>query len=159
MTQSDAAEVARSLSAGVTTVEPLLRRHGFQPADRDASKGSGGPFATIDFLKEDRALYLWLRLSSLSVRYDVRGHRLDHSSYMRELLGPAGGNLFPPHANDAVAAFAALRFDLEHFCGDFLSGDGEAYLRCWTAVKADEQRTGFQRLARIEDRLRQVRNR
>ena len=95
-----------------------------------------------------------VRGDSLSVRYELAGRELDHLSYMRELLGAAGGNRFPFYSDDLRAAFSALRYDLEHYCGDFLSGSGAEYLRCWTNAQEDSQRSGVARLARTEHELR-----
>jgi hypothetical protein len=149
------ATVVARLSAGLAELEPLLAQHGFQVSSREAGKASGGYLATADFTHAGRTLHLWLRGNSLSVRYDIDGHQLDHAAYMRELLGPGGGNQFPSYSDDAAAAFRALRHDLERLGRDFLSGRGDDYLRCWKAVNEDSARSGFQRLARIEQQMKQ----
>jgi hypothetical protein len=142
------------LSAGLADIAPVLEKHGFRLVTRDNGKGSGGYFASAEFAREGRALHLWLRRESLSVRYEIVGHELDHTEYMRELLGPGGGNRFPSYSADAGEAFAALRSDLERFAGDFLAGPGDEYMRCWKAVDEDRGLSRPQRLARIERRLR-----
>ncbi len=102
-----ALEVDSTMSAGLGELEPLLTRQGFELTKRDSGKGSGGYFATADYARDDRRLHLWLRFNSLSVRYRIGRHELDHSGYMRELLGPGGANRFPTYSNDAGAAFGA----------------------------------------------------
>lgn len=154
MAHPEASAVVARLAAGLAEVGPILSAHGFQEAARDAGKGSGGFLALADFTKGDRTLHVWLRRKSLSVHYDLRGHELSHSEYMRELLGAGGGNRFPPFADDAAQAFQALGHDLQHYCLDFLAGSGDDYLRCWRAAQEDAGRTGLQRLARIEQQLK-----
>jgi hypothetical protein len=145
---------AATLAAGLAHIAPLLEQHSFVRAGDEAGKGSGGPFATATFVKGDRHLHLWLRLDSLGVTYRLGDQELDHAALMRELLGPGGPNRFPAHAENADLAFAALRHDLERFCGDFLDGTGEAFRRCAAAAEHDAQLTGAQRLARIEQQLK-----
>jgi hypothetical protein len=154
MSHPAAAEVVTNLTAGLKQIEPLLRSHGFRLAERDAGKGSGGYLASADFVRDDRKLHLWLRLDSLGVHYTLGDRELDHSAYMRELLGPNGANHFPSYSNDVARAFEALRFDLEHFCGDFLHGAGAEFTRCWNATQQDAELTGIQRLARIERQIK-----
>jgi hypothetical protein len=154
MAHPEASAVVARLAAGLADVEPVLGQHGFRLAAQDAGKGSGGYLATADLTKGDRTIHVWLRGNSLSVRYDLGGHELAHSDYMRELLGAGGGNRFPSFADDAGQAFDALRHDLEHHCQDFLAGSGDDYLRCWKAANEDASRTGLQRLARIEQQLK-----
>jgi hypothetical protein len=145
---------AAKLAAGLNQLHPVLERHGFVRVGEETGNGSGGPFASATFANGERRLELWLRGDSLSVKYRVGVHELDHAMLMRELLGPAGPNRFPTHAEDAHAAFTALRHDLQCFCGDFLSGAGEEVRRCAVAAERASQLTGVQRLARTEQRLR-----
>jgi hypothetical protein len=148
-----AAVAGERLSAAIVEIAPSLFRHGFQLSEGEGEKGSGGHFATAAFSRADRRLHVWLRQNSLSVNYELGDHRLDHASYMRELLGPGGGNRFPSYSDDVEAAFRALRYDLEQFAGDFLSGSGDDYLRCWAAANEDSGSSGVQRLVRIGRRL------
>ena len=145
---------AAKLTAGLRQIEPLLREHGFRQAESEQGKGSGGPFATATFVRDDRELHLWLRLESLNVRYRVGETTLDHAGFMRELLGPGGPSRFPPYAEDSEAAFVALRHDLERFCADFLSGDGDEFRRCAASTDYGDTLSGTQRLARIEQQLK-----
>jgi hypothetical protein len=148
-------DAAAKLAAGLTHLEPLLERHGFRRAGDETGKGSGGPFATATFARDDRRLHLWLRADSLSVTYRLGDQELDHATLMREQLGPGGPNRFPAYAGDAGLACAALLHDLERFCGDFLAGTGDEFRRCATAAAQATQLTGVQRLARIEQQLGQ----
>lgn len=149
MTDSAAAKLA----AGLAHIAAVLEQHSFVRTGDDAGKGSGGPFATATFVKGDRQLHLWLRLDSLSVRYQLGDQELDHATLMRELLGPGGPNRFPAYAENAELAFAALRHDLERFCSDFLDGTGDEFRRCAAAAVHDAKLTGAQHLARIEQQL------
>ncbi len=55
---------------------------------------------------------------------------LTHESYMRALLGKDGGNQYPGFSDERLDGFQHLSYDLSHFCGDFLSGDGDEFKRC-----------------------------
>jgi len=148
-------------------LQPLLSRHGFRQRGVDAGWGSGGPSAETTFVRRpsvwrrlvgkeptaERTLGIWVRGTSLAVGYSVGDVGLDHARYMRELLGPAGGNHFPAFAEDVERSCEALLYDLEHFCSDFLAGDAAEFLRCATAAEAAEGLSGFQRLARTEHEL------
>jgi hypothetical protein len=140
------------MTHGLGEVAPVLERHGFKLAGRGAGKGEGGPFATADFAREDRSVHLWLR-GGLSVHYKVAGRSLDHAAYMLALLGPSGGNRFPPYLHDPLEEFRALRYDLERFCGDVLEGDGEEFLRCCSEAHARRSESGFQRVVRLDREL------
>ena len=149
-------DAAAQLAVGLANLRPLLEQHGFgQRAGEETGQGSGGPFATATFVKDDRQLHLWLRGDSLSVTYRLGEQELDHATLMRELLGPGGPNEFPAYVGDAELAFIALRHDLERFCNDFLAGTGDDFQRCATAAEHATQLTGAQRLARTERALKQ----
>lgn len=155
MVEDSVAAVVGALASGLDELALIMERHGFTVARRDSGKASGGYLASADFEKQGRKLHLWLRRDALSVRYEVDGHELEHTDYMRELLGPAGGNRFPSYSENAAEAFAALRDDLQRFGGDFLAGPGDEYMRCWRVVDEERGLSGPQRLARIERRLRE----
>jgi hypothetical protein len=149
MTDSAAAK----LVAGLATIQPLLERDGFIFTGGESAKGSGGHFATATFARDDRQLHLWLRYDSLSVTYRIGDQEIDHATLMRELLGPGGPNALPAYAEDSRLAFAALRHDLESYCGDFLGGDGDEFRRCVAVAERVKQLSGPARLARVERQL------
>jgi hypothetical protein len=112
------ADVVERLSAGLAEIAPLLEKH---------------------------ALHLWLRRESLSVRYEIAGHELDHTEFMRELLGPCGGNRFPSYWEDASKALRHC-VTISNAAGDFLAGSGDDYMRCWSAVDDDRDLSGGRQL-------------
>jgi hypothetical protein len=135
---------------GQHILEPLLTRHGFQFSPEPKGKGSGGYFVRGQFIKGDRRLEIHFRSSLGFVTYHVGALALSHEGYMRSLLGNPGGNRYPGFSNDPLDGFRGLAFDLEHFCGDFLAGDGEEFRRCVDAEAEYARLTGMAKLAQNE---------
>ena len=65
---------------------------------------------------------------------------------MRAVLGANGGNHYPGFSAERLSAFEDLKFDLEHFAGDFVLGDGVRFARHVAAGEEWRQKTGLARL-------------
>ncbi|MEN0011799.1 MAG: hypothetical protein AAGC46_00440 [Solirubrobacteraceae bacterium] len=143
------------LSDHLPDLERVIEPAGFALQTASSTEqSSGGPFEQAVFARDDRRLRLWLRRTSLSVGYSIGTASLDHAEYMRELLGPRGGNRFPAYADDASRAFEAFVSDLVDHCDDFLRGDGAAFARFAASAAATREASGFDRLRAVERRLR-----
>ena len=81
------------------------------------------------------------------VTYQIGSLSLTHDAYMRALLGRGGGNKYPGFSNDPLHGFRHLRYDLSHFCGDFLNGSGEEFERCVVKAHEQEKIKGFKALS------------
>lgn len=121
------------LTKGVQILEPLLRSSGFRFRFGRSGAGSGGRFASGEFVRKDRRLELHFRYSLGLVRYHVDQESASHESYMRE-LNVWDQCQYPGFSDNPMDAFAALAHDLS-FADDFLDGSG-AVLRQAAAKKA-----------------------
>jgi hypothetical protein len=116
------------LLKGVRILDPVLTPLGFEFHLESAGKGSGGYFASATYRKDDRTLELHFRESLGLVTYHIGSAALDHETYMR-LLGVYGENQYPDFPSDPLESFKHLAADLQSYCSDFLSGDGEEFVR------------------------------
>jgi hypothetical protein len=112
---------------GVRILDAELVPLGFEFMFRGKGKGSGGLFATGDFIRDDRRLELHFRASLGLVRYHVGSRNAAHEIYMRE-LGVWSECHYPGVSDDPLAAFHDLAHDLK-FAGDFTAGNATALLR------------------------------
>ncbi len=115
------------LRAGVTVIATVLLPHGFRFVFRESGSGSGGPFASGEFVRGDRRLELHLRQSLDLVRYHLGSHSASHEYYMKE-LGEWPRCDYPGFHNDPVDPFERLAHDLK-FAGEFMSGNARLLLR------------------------------
>lgn len=118
-----------SLRAGCAILNPIMTRHGFTFVEGLSGKGSGGNFASGQYVRDTRILELHFRYSLGLVTYHLAESTVSHLSYMRELLGNAGGNKYPGYSEEPLDGFRGLAFDLENFANDFLTGSGEVLVR------------------------------
>jgi hypothetical protein len=113
---------------GLVLLQPVLGRAGFVFVGAAARKGSGGAFASGDFVRGDRRLELHFRYSLGLVTYHVREHMLSHEAYMRALGVPPTDNQYPGYSNDPLDGFRHLAADLTQFGTEFLYGDAAVLL-------------------------------
>jgi hypothetical protein len=118
----------KMLRAGCEILDPVMNSHGFRFAPGWSSCGSGGYFASGDYVREDRRLELHFRLSLGLVAYHICDVSVSHDDYLRALTKGAGGNQYPGFSDDPLDGFRHLAHDLQKFCGDFLAGGGEVLL-------------------------------
>jgi len=131
---------------GCEILYPVMQRHGFVFKRGASGRGSGGTFVSGYYAREDRRLDLHFRYSLGLVTYRIGSLSISHESYMRALLGKGGGNRYPGFSDDPLEGFRGLKFDLEHFCSDFLYGSGEEFGRCVEHAREQERLSGFKRL-------------
>jgi len=114
------------LLAGAEILAPVLRPHGFVFKLEVHDKGSGGPFASGAYCKDNRRLELHFRYSLGMVSYHIGPDSLDHETYMR-LLGVYGRNEYPDFPKEPLESFRHLATDIQQYCEDFTLGDGEQF--------------------------------
>lgn len=107
----------------------------FEPGT--AGKGSGGHFASASYRKGDRTLSFSYRWALGEVEYSLGEARLDHDSYMRSLSVYRESEYCRFPHDVPLAGFEALRYDLERYCQDFLTGPGEEFTGLAKALKAN----------------------
>lgn len=114
------------LLAGAEILAPVLRPHGFVFKLEAHDKGSGGLFASGAYCKDTRRLELHFRYSLGMVSYHIGHDSLDHETYMR-LLGVYGRNQYPDFPQKPMESFHHLAADIQEYCENFTSGDGEHF--------------------------------
>src|SRR4029079_17546195 len=106
------------LELGVAELAEVLGPAGFEFIQTDEGVGSGGPFASGEFLKGDRRLELHVRSSLGLVRYHFGDESLSHEDLVRgfrALEGISEEGQSPGFSNDPMAGFRHLRHDIERF--------------------------------------------
>jgi hypothetical protein len=116
------------LLAGVKIVDTVLVPHGFAFVLEKEGESSGGYFASGAYYRGNRKLELHFRWSLGLVTYHIEEAVLDHETYMR-LLNVYGQNRYPDFPQNPKDSFKHLALDLQNFCSDFLSGEGEQFKR------------------------------
>jgi hypothetical protein len=139
-------EPVEILHEGCVVLDPVLYQHGFSFVDGGSGKGSGGPYAGGTYVNGDRKLEIHFRYSLGLVTYHFGKKSLDHESYMRALLGSAGGNRYPSFSDDPLAGFRDLAYDIQNFATAFLNADFERFAHCAEAGEAWKKTPGFARL-------------
>ena len=134
------------LCEGRRVLDPVLCQHGFSFVDGPSGKSSGGPYASGAYVNGDRKLEIHYRHSLGLVTYHFGEKSLDHESYMRALLGNAGGNRYPGFSDDPLDAFRGLAYDLQNFATAFLNGEFKAFARCVLAEEEWKKMPGLERL-------------
>jgi hypothetical protein len=66
---------------------------------------------------------------------------------MRAVLGRRGGNHYPGFSEDPLDGFRHLRYDLERYCSEFLSGSAEAFQQVAARAATQARVTGFRALS------------
>jgi hypothetical protein len=115
------------LAAGCAVLEPVLGSHGFVWVPGAAGHSSGGDFAGGSYVRGARRLELHFRHSLGLVTYHLGETSLDHTAYMRAVVGPKGGNQYPGFSSDPLDSFRHLAHDLGKFCQSFLAGPDEEF--------------------------------
>jgi hypothetical protein len=114
------------LLEGVKILDWVMNPFGFVFRFEAAGHGSGGDFAWGRYSRGDRSLELHFRHSLGLVRYQIARHSLDHESYMG-FLGVHGCNQYHDFPKNPLDSFNALAHDLQAYCQDFLSGNGQQF--------------------------------
>jgi hypothetical protein len=142
-----ALDPAQVLLLGVEILDPVLVPRGFRFIAGATDTGSGGRFASGEYVRGDHRLELHFRHSLGLVRYHVGALSIGHREYMECLHGPDGGHRYPGFSADPLDGFRHLAYDLERFAADFTAGTGEQIRDC--AGQA-QPATGMKRLSRVE---------
>jgi len=135
------------LTNGRAFLEPVLAPAGFSWVPGDAGRGSGGKFASGAYARGDRRLELHFRDGLGLVTYHVGRNSVGHEDYMRH-LGHYREAEFPGFPNDPLDGFGALARDMQRWCSDFLSGDGESVSLAQAHAAERAKGSGFARLER-----------
>jgi hypothetical protein len=135
------------LLAGVNILDGVMRAAGFVFEFRDEGRGSGGPFAWGEYVRDNRRLELHFRGSLGLVRYHVADHSASHEAYMRG-LGAWEQCQYPGFSEEPLDGFVDLAADLAH-ATDFLRADAMVLRRVAaeestaTAAKTQEFMAGW----------------
>ena len=131
---------------GRAALDPILGAHGFTFKEGPAGTSSGGPYTSGIYENGNRSLEIHFRFSLGLVTYHFGERAADHESYMRSVLGNAGGNRYPGFSDEPISGFENLAYDLENFARAFLKGDFQEFARCADAAEEWKKTSGFARL-------------
>ena len=140
----DSSSVKEALLAGVRSLNPVLEPHGFVFKLETRGEGSGGWFVSGAYQRGNRRLELHFRYSLGLVTYSIGKDSMDHEHYMR-LLGVYGKNQYPDFPDDPLESFRSLAMDIQTYCQDFTSGDGQEF--CSLVAKFSKNPTMFKGLS------------
>lgn len=113
------------LQKGAAILSELLLAHGFQFSVLTAGSGSGGEFATGEFIKGARSLEIHFRYSLGMVSYRYADRSISHQDYMRSMMGRTNSSHYPGFSSDPLDGFRHLKLDLEEYGSEFLDGTDE----------------------------------
>jgi hypothetical protein len=109
------------LLVGCQILDPVLVPRGFRFHLGTVGQGSGGHFATGEYLRERRGLELHFRGSLGLVSYRLGSVSASHQALMRVVCAP-GQNEYPGFSDDPLDGFRHLRTDIERRGQVFLTG-------------------------------------
>ena len=133
------------LDSGAKIVGAVVSPHGFVWVPGPTHRGHPGDSASGNFVRNDRRLELHFRWSLGIVTYHIGELQLPHTTYMHQ-SGHKSDARYPGFSSDPLDAFRDLAYDLEHFCGDFLTGSGDSFRAACIAARESPQVTGFKAL-------------
>jgi hypothetical protein len=142
-------DVSATLQQGVEILAPALTPHGFHFEFRGADKGSGGHFASGEFVRGDRRLALHFRHTLGLVTYHLGEDDVADEDFMRVVLRGARKNAYPGFSDDALGSFRHLRDDLEHFAAPFLTGSDAEFKAIVDEARLNPPPRGLRGLDRV----------
>ena len=138
------------LRQGCRILTPIFSEHHFELKQSGLGKGSGGHYSSAIYKCGPRALEMHFRHSLGLVTYHFGSMSMEHSAYMRALLGKKGGNKYPTFSDDPLEAFHCLAHDLQKYATAFLDGDEGEFARSVAIATQYSAMTGFERLTTSE---------
>jgi hypothetical protein len=114
-----------AIQIGRQILDPVLLPAGFDFRAGKHGSSSGGTFAQASYDKGDKRLTFSFRHKLGQVTYHVGDRFISHQRLM-QYLSKESESEYARFSHDAPeAGFAALKHDLEHYCQDFLRGEGD----------------------------------
>ena len=125
-----AANPLETLKAGVAILNDLMSQHQFSASTNVTGQGSGGTFASNEFIRGNRRLEIHFRYSVGLITYHVGSVSLSHEDYMWSVIGKRWASHYPGFSKDPLDGFRDLRQDLDEYGAAFLSGTDAEFLKC-----------------------------
>jgi hypothetical protein len=124
------------LREGAAILSRVLELHGFVLELGRTGNSSGGPYASAAYTRGNRRLEFHFRHSLGLVQYHIGNDSLEHETYMR-LMKVGESCLYPDFSKDPLDSFRSLAADIQTYCTDFTSGDGEQFHVLAAVFKTD----------------------
>ncbi|MCQ8129391.1 hypothetical protein [Methylomonas rivi] len=134
------------LEKGVELLRPILEPYGFHFVFESGGNSSGGNFAQGVFVSGNRRLKLSFRWSLGCVEYQVSGQTITHAEYM-EAIDKKREASYPGFSNMPITAFEHLRSDISQYCGTFVNGNDDEFMKIIKAYRAKPKKSGFAALS------------
>lgn len=113
----------RELEIGVGILSPFLQSLGFTFSLDGSGSSSGGRCAWGRFLRDDRSIHLHHRWGLGIVEYHRGEQWISHEDWLRFLNAERESKFLWMRLDAGLERYRALKFDLETFCSDFLTGE------------------------------------
>lgn len=118
----------QTFQAGSAILSEVLEKYGFAFRFVGSGRGSGGNFASGEFVRANRKLELHFRYALGLVSYHLDSRSLSHEMYMLSVLGKRYTSRYPGFDSDPLDGLRNLRADLEEYGSDFLAGTDAVFL-------------------------------
>ena len=122
-------ETIKTLEKGAAIVLAVLAPHAFELGPIQSGIGSGGSFASCEFIRDNRRLRVSFRYSLGLVEYQLDDVSLSHEDYMWSVHGQRWAGNYPGFSKDALDGFRHLAADLARYGQDFVFGSDHDFLR------------------------------
>ena len=133
---------------GAAILGQLLEQHGFAFAPVSSGQGSGGHFASGEFVRGNRTLSFSVRYGLGLVEYRLGQSSIGHEDFLR-YSGVWGKHSYPNFGGTVAESFAALRSDIETHLRAFLQSTDSEFLTILRARNSEPSKyRGFSALKR-----------
>jgi hypothetical protein len=122
------ADIAETLEVGMRILCPLMEAHGFKQSNQESGKGSGGAYASAEWIRGNRKLEIHFRHTLGLVRYHVGEVSLSHEEYMWAVTGERWSTQYPGFSDDPVDGFRHFAADLSRHGSSFLADPDDNFV-------------------------------
>ena len=139
---------SQELQEGARILRDVLASYGFSYVATEAGRGSGGQFATGEFIRGDYILSFSVRHGLGIVEYSVGGRSISHEDYLR-YSGVWEVRSYPGYGGSIRDDFEGLAKDLASHLASFVRGERDTFLSVVALREANPIRfKGFSVLGR-----------
>lgn len=136
------------LGEGCSLLDPILTPAGFTFEVGKGGVGSGGRFASGEWVRGSRRLELHFRHSLGLVTYHFGPRSISHDDLMWSVTSGRGGNQYPGFSEDPLQGFRDLAVDLARYGQEFVAGPDDLLEQRMKDAVANPKPTGLRAITR-----------